>query len=116
MINKASTFWRNANGFTEDLSMDCESWSMLQCAAMVDSLILVPQTLVMRQTFVNDLTGWSIDAGRDIHHIQNVRCHTKLMENVALFAGSYPDRVDMRSLITPLLYSHSRHVGSYNKD
>ena len=114
MINKASTFWRNSNGFTEDLSMNCESWSMLQRAAMVDSLILVPQTLVMRQTFVDDLTGWSIDAGHDKYHIQNVRCHTKLIENVALFTGTYPERVDMRNLLTPLLYSHALHVGSHD--
>jgi hypothetical protein len=110
LVNRASHFWNESGGFRDDISAGCEDWDMLQRAAMVDALVLVPKALVMQQTPPDERTGWSKEELDDPKHIQNVRCHSKMLRDVSSFAAKHPLNIDARNLFPTLLYSIAMHL------
>jgi hypothetical protein len=88
----------------------CEDWDMLQKAAIVDALELIPQALVMQQTPADERTGWSKEEQDGQGHIQNVRCHNQMLRDVSSFMAEHPLDVDSRKLFSTLLYSVAMHL------
>ena len=110
LVNRDSDFWKESGGFRDDISAGCEDWDMLQRAAMVDSLVLIPKILVMQQTLPDERSGWSKEEQNDPKHIQNVRCHSKMLRDVSSFAAKHPLKIDARKLFPTLLYSIAMHL------
>lgn len=106
LVQRRNVFWNISNGFSEEPSLDCAESGLLLKAALVDALVLVPQPLIMHQETNQDRTGWS-EQKMSPKNVAHVRCRTYTIKEVIGFMNRYKEMVDLRVMLTDLLYLHN---------